>query len=425
MPTRSAIMSSPADIALFILQKMACCLSALGSLMIISQVTRSEFNRRKTQQRLILAISVIDFQTSIIWIFTPLFMPADSDYPFALGNRASCDAQGFIVQFSSAGFLYMCALQFMYLLVIKYGWKQRDIMKLEKWFHIIPNAFGFATATTALVLKQYNSANWDCWIAPLPADCTSSHEINKGNTDLTETDCDRGDNANIFRWAFFFAPLWASIAFCILAMTLVHRTMKKSEVKYRKKYRFAQANVGNKRQVSDEVKKQSIRYSLAFFIVWTFPTLARIVQFFEEVHPVLVVLAGTSIGLQGFFNAIIYFRPRYNKCVKYDTWYKKVWALVRSTIFFCCYVEDYTKDNLDYVGNSIVENKISRASATATETSAARAGSVTSQHIVEYPGEKDEEKREEDGEGDEWHSNGEGASVNANHATSTRVSWQG
>lgn len=347
-------------------------------------------------------------------------MPADSGYPFALGNRASCDAQGFIVQFSSAGFLYMCALQFMYLLVIKYGWKERDIMKLEKWFHIIPNTFGLVTATTALVLKQYNSANWDCWIAPLPADCTSSHEINKGNTDLTETDCVRGDNANIYRWAFFFAPLWASIAFCIVTMTLVHRTMKKSEVKYSSKYRFS--NVGKKQQVSDEVKKQSIRYSLAFFIVWTFPTLARIVQFFSEVHPVLVVLAGTSIGLQGFFNALIYFRPRYNKCETYDAWYEKVWALVHSTIFFCCYDHDYTKDNLDYVSNTNSEVKISRASTATVATSVARAGSVTSQHIVEYPGEKDEEKREEEGDHDEWHSNGE--EVSANHATGTRVSWQ-
>mmetsp|Transcript_21607 Transcript_21607/g.33871 ORF Transcript_21607/g.33871 Transcript_21607/m.33871 type:complete len:390 (+) Transcript_21607:77-1246(+) len=385
-------MSSPADVSLFILQKIACCLSALGSLMIISQVTRSEYNRRKIQQRLILCISIIDFQTSIIWIFTPLFMPAYSGYPFASGNRASCDAQGFIVQFSSAGFLYMCALQFMYLLVIKYGWKERDIMKLEKWFHIVPNAFGFATATTALVLKQYNSANWDCWIAPLPADCTSSNEINKGNTDLNETDCDRGDNANIFRWAFFFAPLWASIVFCVVAMTLVHRTMKKSEVKYRKKYRFSQASTGNKRQVSDEVKKQSIRYSLAFFIVWTFPTLARIVQFFQEVHPVLVVLAGTSIGLQGFFNALIYFRPRYNKCVTHNTWYEKVWALMHSTIFFCCYESDYTKDNIDCVDNTA--SKTSRSST--AETSVARAGSIASQHIVEYPGEKDEEKQEEE-----------------------------
>ncbi|KAK1749169.1 G protein-coupled receptor family protein [Skeletonema marinoi] len=400
-------MSSPADLSLFFLQKLACILSAVGSLMIISQVTRSQFNRKKTQQRLMLCISIIDFQTSIVWIFTPLFMPAYSGYPWSVGNRASCDTQGFIVQFSSAGFLYMCCLQFMYLLMIKYGWKEREITKLEKWFHIIPNAFGIVTATTALVLKQYNAANWDCWIAPLPADCTSSYEVNKGNTELTETDCIRGDMANIFRFAFFFAPLWASILFCIVTMIVVHRTMKKSELNFQKKYRFSQNS--RNRQVSDEVKKQSIRYSLAFFIVWTFPTLARIVQFFKEVHPVLVVLSGTTIGLQGFFNALIYFRPRYAKCVKHKRWYNKVWALVHSTIFFCCYNDDYTKDSVDYVGrtSSVINTEGTSMSMTAK--------SMGPQQIVGYPEGKDEEKREE--KDDEWHSNGEEGDA------TTQVKW--
>ena len=123
-----------------------------------------------------LFISLIDFQTSAVWIFTPLFMTNESNYPLAMGSPASCDAQGFIVQFSSAGFLYMCALQLMYLLMIRYGWKERDILKLEKWFHIIPLAFGIMTATAALVMQQYNAADWDCWIAPYPPDCTSSHD---------------------------------------------------------------------------------------------------------------------------------------------------------------------------------------------------------------------------------------------------------
>eukprot|EP00581_Thalassiosira_minuscula_P018316 CAMPEP_0183722098 /NCGR_PEP_ID=MMETSP0737-20130205/14161_1 /TAXON_ID=385413 /ORGANISM="Thalassiosira miniscula, Strain CCMP1093" /LENGTH=107 /DNA_ID=CAMNT_0025952199 /DNA_START=359 /DNA_END=679 /DNA_ORIENTATION=+ len=99
------------EIALFLLQKAACIPSAIGSLMIISQVSRSKFNRRRTQQRLLLAISLIDFQTSILWIFTNFFVPEDSGMLFASGNQSTCDAQGFIVQFSTAGILYMCALQ--------------------------------------------------------------------------------------------------------------------------------------------------------------------------------------------------------------------------------------------------------------------------------------------------------------------------
>lgn len=152
------------EIALFILQKLACIPSAIGSLMIISQVCRSENNRKKTQQRIMLGISIVDFQTSIVWIFTSFFMPADSDILLASGNERTCDAQGFIVQFSVAGILYMCSLQLQYSLTINHGWSQKRIYKIEKWLHLVPILFGLSTAIAALVLKQYNAANWDCWM---------------------------------------------------------------------------------------------------------------------------------------------------------------------------------------------------------------------------------------------------------------------
>ena len=90
--------------------------------------------------------------------------------------------------------------------------------------HAIPWGLGLTAAITQISLKLYNPADWDCWIAPYPADCTSSHEVNKGGTGLTETNCIRGDNAHIYQWAFFFAPLWLAIAFCIIAMVLIFRT---------------------------------------------------------------------------------------------------------------------------------------------------------------------------------------------------------
>ena len=95
------------------------------------------------------------------------------------------------MQFSTAGFLYMCALQLYYLLVIKYGWDEEQIRGVEKWFYLIPVLFGLATATAALVLQLYNPANWDCWIAPLDStggmDCTSSYESKSGVSSYSTT----------------------------------------------------------------------------------------------------------------------------------------------------------------------------------------------------------------------------------------------
>ena len=166
------------EISLFILQKVSCALSATGSLMIISQVSRSKFNRSKPQQRLLLGLSVSDFILSIIWILTPLFMPSESGAVWAVGNQTTCNVQGFIVTlFNASAILYMCALQLQYLLTIRYGWTEGKVRrKVEPYMHGIPWCLGLSAAITQLALKLFNPADWDCWIAPYPADCTSSHE---------------------------------------------------------------------------------------------------------------------------------------------------------------------------------------------------------------------------------------------------------
>lgn len=166
------------EIALFVLQKVSCFLSATGSVMIISQVARSSFNRSKPQQRLILGLSISDFSTSIIWILTPLFMPSESGAVWAVGNKTTCNIQGFIVTlFITSGILYMCALQLQYLLTIKYGWTETKIRReVEPYMHGIPWILGLSAAITQLALKLFNPADWDCWIAPYPSECTSSHE---------------------------------------------------------------------------------------------------------------------------------------------------------------------------------------------------------------------------------------------------------
>ena len=328
--------------------------------MIISQVSRSKFNRSKPQQRLILCISICDFFASVVWLFTNFFMPPGTAL-FALGNEASCEAQGFFVQFIlPTGFIYMCGLQLQYLLVIKYGWNAKKVRKIEHWLHALPICFGLGTASAATALDLMNPANWDCWIAPYPADCTASYVIKQGKSELTETDCIRGDNAELYRWAFFFGPLWLAIVFCMYIMFRVFRTMKKTEAKsnkwkFRKTLMAGQQRSQGRSQaprpksLSNEILKQSLLYTASFFAVWTFPTIARLIQVTGgEVHNVLVVLAGTFITSQGIWNAMIYFRPRYMKCEE-KGFVRKVWMLVKATLFFCCTDRDYSKDNKDYV----------------------------------------------------------------------------
>lgn len=181
------------ELALSILQKISSCASTIGCLMIISQVTRSKVNRTMTQQRIILGTSIANLLPSVILLFQDLF------YPGEIGNipvytTPACTAGGFLIQFGSViGIFYAASLQVQYILVIKYGWKDKRLRKLEPWLHLGPILFGLGTSIAGLVLKLYNPADWNCWIAPLPHNCTTSYWVNHYEKSMGKTDCVRGD----------------------------------------------------------------------------------------------------------------------------------------------------------------------------------------------------------------------------------------
>lgn len=259
----------------------------------------------------------------------------------------------------------------------------------EKYMHAFPWCLGLAAAVTQLALKLFNPADWDCWIAPYPSDCTSSYQVKKGGTNLNETDCIRGDNAEIYQWSFFFAPLWAAIVYCIVAMAMIFRSVRDKERRsLRYSARRSQATLSGSAECrraqaertmlvqTEKVKAQCFMYAGAFFVVWTFPTIARLIQLLGgTIHPVIGVLAGTFIGIQGFLNAIIYFRPRYNMmATERPGRIERVWALVCSCLFFCCYGEDGSNgkgrednaenDDTDYVSPPAGSSQTSDSSRT-------------------------------------------------------------
>mmetsp|Transcript_17730 Transcript_17730/g.36983 ORF Transcript_17730/g.36983 Transcript_17730/m.36983 type:complete len:442 (+) Transcript_17730:39-1364(+) len=336
------------------------CMYALGHWVSNDRVssTPEEKNRVKLQQIILLAISICDFLSSAAWIFTDFFMPPK-------GNQQSCDAQGFLIQFvNSSNMMLMVSLQVQYILVIKYGWSDRKINKLKPYFLILPLGFGALTATVSLVLKLFNPAYWDCWLMPYPADCTSTYEIKHGMSDLEESNCVRGDNAFIFQWAFFFAPLWAATVICFVVMYKMTKSVEEAEIKTARYSGKSNRNVQSKRRQSIQainsegrltltelestlqdgkielvltkrVKMQCIMYALGFVVVWGFKTIARLIQLFGgTVPPVFFPLAAFFLGSQGLWNALIYFRPKYF-ALEEDHWWQKVWIIVRSSLFCC------------------------------------------------------------------------------------------
>jgi hypothetical protein len=132
------------------------------------------------------------------------------------------------------------------------------------------------------------------------------------------------------RWAFFHAELWAIYAFTLVAMFMIYLTIAKQE-KALKKYAFRESVTAfgestnrsieghSSRRLRDEHRKRSTNfavqatfYMVVFFFTWFFPMLQTVFGVSrDELYYPLILLSSILSSMQGFFNAVIYLRPRW------------------------------------------------------------------------------------------------------------------
>jgi hypothetical protein len=266
-------------------------------------------------------MSICDFNTSFWYFLSTWPIPRGTANVFApSGTTASCTAQGFFIQFGIATPLYNAALALYYLLIIRYQWKEKRMKKAEKYLHSVPLLWASGTSLAALGLTLLNNANLWCWIASVPLGCKGSHRNNGVN------DCERGNNQNIYRWAFFYGPLWAAIFLSGVAMLLTYMAVVQTE-KASSKWKSvttatyeptnsAQRKKREKeesdRKHSKQVSSQALYYLLAFFFSWTPATLTRFIQtIWSKTYYPLILLMAIFTPMQGFLNYLVYMRPRW------------------------------------------------------------------------------------------------------------------
>ena len=206
--------SSAQERALAVSPKVVGFASIIFSSIIAVTVLRDKKKRSKVYHRLLLGISCVDISSSFWLGLSTWPIPRDSGILWAAGNDASCSLQGYFTQFGIASSFYNAGLALYYLLVIKYGWREEQVQRIEPLLHAIPILWATGTATCAASLGILESANLWCWISP---------------------------SADQYRWAFFYGPLWVMIFIvtlnCIFIFMHVRRVEKTSEI-----YRFREAN---------------------------------------------------------------------------------------------------------------------------------------------------------------------------------------
>jgi hypothetical protein len=146
-----------------ILQRIMGTISLIGSSYVIQDVLRNEQKRKHTFHRLMVGLSFSDILSSFfVHILSTSPMPKGY-HVFAVGNVATCDAQGFIVYLCTfVTTLYNCSLATYYLVQLKYNWINRRIKALEKWLHIVPWSVGLVMAIIALIFKMYIPFRFTC-----------------------------------------------------------------------------------------------------------------------------------------------------------------------------------------------------------------------------------------------------------------------
>jgi len=192
------------------------------------------------------------------------------------------------------------------------GWTQRRLeqSRIEWKMHTVAIVLALGTSTAAVSMGLFNSNIWDCWIASVPFGCRESW-LNNG-----QTDCIRGDNSLLYRWVFFYVPLWVVIITVTVIMILIVRKFRAQE-KLNRKWRSRSVGAANQsiiqsRNPTKEIGTQCIFYVGSFYLTWIFPSILRITELTGSVvYYHWVQIAATLIPCQGMFNLIVYLRPQF------------------------------------------------------------------------------------------------------------------
>lgn len=194
----------PQSRALAVLPKISGILSCISSGFIIVNILRDPSKRKKTFHRLVCGLSVCDLISSASFGMSTWPIPRDQGYQWAIGTPKTCTAQGFFVQLGISSAFYSAALAIYFLLVIRYGWKDRKILKWEPLLHTIPVLWGTGTAVTGLIVGMFDTATLWCWT---------------------------NQEYDIFRWIFFYVPLWLCIFIVSATSVAVYLHVRQIDLK--------------------------------------------------------------------------------------------------------------------------------------------------------------------------------------------------
>eukprot|EP00980_Cylindrotheca_fusiformis_P004653 scaffold991_cov128-Cylindrotheca_fusiformis.AAC.25 len=317
-------------------------LSLIGSCLIIVRVRLDQ--KWTPYRRLLLALSVCDIIYTVSCLSQPFLMnsKAINSYVWSFGNGATCTGLGAVAQLGITSHLYSATLSMYFLLTIRYGVREETFTKrYERWIHGLILLFGLVTATVSCALGLYDNRHVGpgCWISqPSKSDsydvALKMAWISGGIPILLVLMCIAGSNCLLYLH--------------IRSTVLKHRqqalrrdTNKESiceeDTSERSRKSHAIQTDKHWKRVQD-VGKQPFLYVGAYVVcyAWTIAMSNLDGQGFEKKEGSgayflpLLILQSIFLPAQGLFNAIIFFRPKYNQVRTEFPDETKLWSTKRT-----------------------------------------------------------------------------------------------
>eukprot|EP00980_Cylindrotheca_fusiformis_P000744 scaffold174_cov98-Cylindrotheca_fusiformis.AAC.13 len=327
--------------------RMAGLLSAFGSSLIIWDVfvvsRKRNRNRRLTMlHQLVCGLSFFDVFSSIANMFSTLPIPEylyaeststprPSGVYGAKGNSATCTAQGFFLQLGYTSAFYNLVLSVYYVLVIKKGMRETQLQRLKYWFHVPTLLAGFGLAFAGI--PYYTNIFMFCHIPPA-VEVSSWWTSGGGAESVAYT----GAASNGLLTVFSIVPI--SIVFFVggVNMIVIYLHVRKQDRaanRWRMGHRLAQNSgdtpasgqsssswslfprpepesreVAPANRLSSEVWWQAVFYMASFLMAWPIYFYGTLNTLDEWKNFSFWIACCALYPLQGFWNAIVYFRPR-------------------------------------------------------------------------------------------------------------------
>lgn len=302
---------------------LAAMLSIVGALVVIQDNLRNKKRRKNLYNQIITVMALFDIIQAVAIAFQDTPVPRDSKLGTDgnIGNQATCKAQGWAIQFGGLTSLFLnVSLSTYFLLVIVYRSRESQLKKMRKWLLGLPILVGFIFAGASLPFISRSLHG--CHMTPPNAYLMEAVGADGFSTSWAPYLClyiIPGFSVLIYTTGalvrvFFFVRnvsrqgnKWRFEA----AVTSLHTKQQQQRQQSPPRRMQRRLSTSSVNSVQNEVFWQSAMYLSALYLAW-FTQLIILVQLEKYLagHYALWVFFSFITPLQGFMNALVYFRPR-------------------------------------------------------------------------------------------------------------------